>query len=271
MTFDEFLREACPPLDLEWRKYRRRAARHRVEARLRELGLDDFGQYLERLRADPVETAELADRMRVTVSRFFRERQRWEALACDILPALLRRKPPGEPLRLWSVGCCGGEEPYTLALLWQEHFSPRPVEILATDIDAASLERAREALYLESSLREAPEGLRERWFRREGDRWRLGGTVTAMVRFAPHNLMTDPLPGGFDLILCRYLAFTYYRGERRRAAAERLWRALRPGGVLMLGRKEEPGPAADLFDPWPERPGFWKKIGTPGANGMAPP
>lgn len=267
MTFDEFLKAACPPLDLEWRKYRRRAARHRVQARLRALGCDGFAGYLEWLRADPREAAELADRMRVTVSRFFRERRLWDGLFQAVLPALLREKPPGEPLRIWSVGCCGGEEPYTLALLWREHHPQRPLELLATDIDAASLQRAGAAVYLESALREVPVALRERHFHRTDHRWRLDGTIAGMVRFARHNLTADPLPAGFDLILCRYLVFTYFLGERRLAAARRLWQALRPGGALMLGRKEQPGPAAGLFTPWPEAPGVFRK--QPLASGPA--
>jgi chemotaxis protein methyltransferase CheR len=267
MTFDEFLRTACPPLDLEWRKYRRRAARHRVEARLRELGLDSFADYLERLRTDSREAAELADRMRVTVSRFFRERQRWNDLSNVVLPALLVEKPPGDPLRLWSIGCCGGEEPYTLALLCREHFPQRPVEILATDIDDTSLERARTAVYDASSLREVPAVLRQRHFRRQARRWRLDATISREVRFARHNLMLDPLPVDLDLILCRYLVFTYYRGERRLAAAHRLWQALRPGGALMIGGKERLGSASELFSPWPGASGiFCKKCGHDTGN-----
>jgi chemotaxis methyl-accepting protein methylase len=259
MTFDEFLKAACPPLDLEWRKYRRRTSRHRVEARLRELGLDGFAGYLERLRCDPAEAAGLADRMRVTVSRFFRERQLWEGLFQTVLPALMQERPPTEPLRLWSVGCCGGEEPYTLALLWRERFAPRSVEILATDIDAASLERARAAVYNVSSLREVPTVLRQRHFIRQDHCWRLDAAIAGQIRFAVHNLMTDPLPAGLDLICCRYLAFTYYQRERRLLAARRLWQALRPGGALMIGRKEQLGPAAGLFTFWPEAPGVFRK------------
>jgi chemotaxis methyl-accepting protein methylase len=259
MTFDEFLKAACPPLDLEWRKYRRRAARHRVEARLLELGLDGFAGYLERLRCDPTEAAGLADRMRVTVSRFFRERQLWDGLFQAVLPTLLRERSPADPLRLWSAGCCGGEEPYTLALQWQERFASRPGEILATDIDAASLERARTAIYDVSSLREVPAILRRRYFHRQDHLWRLDGAIAGQVRFSLHNLMTDPPPTDIDLILCRYLAFTYYRGERRFFAARRLWQALRPGGALMLGRKEQLGSADALFTPWPEAPGVFRK------------
>ncbi len=102
MRFDQFLKEACPPLDLEWRKYRRRAARHRVEERMAELGLPDYAAYLEWLRCDTVEAAGLAERMRITVSRFFREHGRWESLRQTVLPRILLEKGSNEPLRMWA-------------------------------------------------------------------------------------------------------------------------------------------------------------------------
>src|SRR6266540_2749392 len=147
MTFDEFLREACADLDLAWRKYRRRSARHRLDERLRELGLDDYRAYLERLRTEPSEAAGLADLLRVTVSRFFRERGCWRDLTKIVLPALIAKRQTGS-LRIWSAGCCGGEEPYTVALAWLDYLQPLhpalEVEILATDIDETSLARARQ-------------------------------------------------------------------------------------------------------------------------------
>jgi chemotaxis protein methyltransferase CheR len=263
MDFDQFLQEACPPLDLEWRKYRRRAARHRVEERMGELGLADFASYLERLRTDPGEAAGLAERMRITVTRFFRERQRWEMLRQTVLPRLLREKIPGEPLRIWSAGCCGGEEPYTLALLWLEHFRDRhpgrPLEILGTDVDHASLERARRAVYGKGSLREIPEPLLHRYFQRENHLWRLDERVKTVVKLVEADLIYSPPPREMDLVCCRYLVFTYYRGRRRFEAARRLGQALRPGGALMIGRKEALGPAAEIFRPWPGAEGFYGK------------
>ena len=106
-SFDGFLREACPSLDLDWRRYRRRDSRRRVERRLRGLGLSDLGEYLERLRSDAHEAETLADRMRVTVSRFFRERATWSALGHHVLPRLAGQAAQGR-IRAWSVGCCGG-------------------------------------------------------------------------------------------------------------------------------------------------------------------
>lgn len=266
MTFDRFLQEACPGLDLVWRKYRRRSARHRVDARLVELGLDGYDGYLERIRSDAQEAALLPDLMRVTVSRFFREQKQWLELKDRLLPGLIATISGVRPLRTWSAGCCGGEEPYTLALLWLEYIQPfhpgLSVEILATDIDEASLERARMALYRRETLREVPAEIRTRRFSPANALWRLDGKAKALVRFGKSNLVTDPPPSGMDLTLCRYLAFTYFKGERLRAAVLRLWESLRPGGVLMVGEKEVlPASAQEYFEPLPGNRLFYRKKG----------
>lgn len=72
--------------------------------------------------------------------------------------------------------------------------------------------------------------------------------------------MTDPPPPDIDLLLCRYLVFTYYERERRRRAVERLHQALRPGGALMIGAKERlDAGALELLDPWPGVEGVYRK------------
>lgn len=266
MTFDRFLQEACPVLDLEWHKYRRRSARHRVDARLRELGIDSYSDYLELLRSDTREAALLPDLMRVTVSRFFREEKEWQELADHILPGLMAEHPGAGRLRAWSAGCCGGEEPFTLALVWLEFLLSRYpgwcIEILATDIDDASLERARSARYRWEALREVPPDVRNCRFFREDDRWRLDESARSLVRFEKRNLLADPPLTGMDLALCRYLAFTYYRGERRQAAVRRLWDSLHPGGILMIGAKEAlPSPALEFFEPLPGSRVFYRRRG----------
>jgi chemotaxis methyl-accepting protein methylase len=270
MRYDDFLRKACPSLDLEWRKYRRRAARHRVNERIEELGLKDYGEYLQRLRTDPQEADALPDLMRVTVTRFFRDSKSWELLQQRVLPELLTSTPGGRPLKSWSVGCCGGEEPYSLATLWlyglPPEFSGRSIRILATDIDPDALKRADRAVYTRSSLREVPEIFMRSAFRREGDYYRLAPEVRRMVALRRHNLMTDPPPAEMDLVLARYLPFTYYTGTRRRQAAERLWQALRPGGALMIGLKERLSHRElELFQPWPETEGLFFRSVRDGA------
>ncbi len=264
MHFDDFLKKACPPLNLEWRKYRRRAARHRVNDRIKELGLEGYASYLKRLRTDPAEAEMLPDVMLVTVSRFFRENDRWEKLREEVLPQLVKNCHDNRSMRAWSIGCCGGEEPYTLALLWihylKSRYPGRILGILGTDLDTPSLKRASRGIYMKSSLREVPEEILHRWFLQEKGIWKLDTRVQQMVRFRHHHFMNDPLPGEMDLVFARYLPFTYYKGTRRHAAARRLWLALRPGGALMIGCKEDLGlPERELLEPWPDAKGIFRR------------
>jgi chemotaxis protein methyltransferase CheR len=283
MTYEEFLKETCPVLDMVWRKYRKRAARHRLDARLKELGMERYDQYLDLIRRDAVEAAGLTDLMRVTMTRFFREQKAWEELTEEILPLLMTEGdwlrsersvpvPLASPtsgattLRAWSAGCCGGEEPYSLALCWLNYLQPSHPEcslsITATDIDDASLDRARAGIYSIQSLREVPSAVRTRWFRREDSLWRINHEAAALVTFEKRNLLLDTPPQSVDLVLCRYLAFTYYKGERLLAAVRKLWESLRPGGVLMIGRKESlPDAAGELFQPVRDSRIFYRKIG----------
>jgi chemotaxis protein methyltransferase CheR len=266
LTFDRFLQDACPPLDLEWRKYRRRSARHRVDARLRELGIDNYFDYLAIVRSDAREAELLPDLMRVTVSRFFRDEKEWRALKDLIFPGVMAASSGSGMFRVWSAGCCGGEEPFSLTLLWLEYMLPLhpdwSLEILATDIDEASIERARRATYRLESLREVPADIRNRWFSREKSLWHLDEKARALVRFEKGNLIADPPPTKIDLVLCRYLVFTYYTGERLLAAARRLRDSLHQGGVLMVGAKEVvPAPVLELFDPVPGTRVFYRRKG----------
>lgn len=258
MKFDHFLQHICPELGLNWRKYRRKGARRGVLNRMRDLKLSSFEEYIDHLRTHPEEGDRLPDIMHITVTRFYRDGECWEGLI-NILPNLIVH---GKKPRVLSAGCCGGEEPYTIAILWKEVFEEDfgPIDILAVDMDEASLNRAQKAIYDKWSLRELPDAWCEKWFSPSKKRLRLSQQITSMVRFEQGHLFHAPPPGPFDLILCRYLFFTYFIDDLRFHAAHNWWQALRSGGALMIGKKEGLGPRElKLFTPCPEAPCMYRK------------
>jgi len=223
-----------------------------------ELGIASFESYADHIRLHPEEGERLPDIMHITVTRFYRDATCWEGLG-RVMPGLAAS---GRKVRFLSAGCCGGEEPYTLAIAWKELFEERfgPADILAVDMDEAGLERARKAVYDKRSLRELPDAWRERWFIASGRRLHLSPEIMSMVRFERLHLVNDALPGSFDLIMCRNLFFTYFTEDRRFRAALVLWEALRPGGALMIGEKEGLGPRElDIFTPWPGARCFFRR------------
>lgn len=252
MHFDAFLKTVCADRDLDWRKYRR-ASQRKVLDRIYALGLKGYGQYARYLEAHPQEADELPNLLRVTVSRFFRERACWLELAERIFPCIVSRSGDKE-IRALSLGSCGGEEPYSLALLWMEHLQPRfpghSLSITGAELDKASLVRAEEAAYGERTLREAPGEMKSKWFCKQGETYRLHPRIKSMVRFEELDLLKDRLPEGQHLLLCRYLVFTYFTGERALRMGHALKRALKPEGALMIGRKEGLAGSMDaLFRP----------------------
>lgn len=249
------LQWALPRLGHRWEGYRRvrRQVCRRIAERMQGLGLPDADAYRSRLEADPREWTALAACLRVTVSRFFRDRRVFQLLAGSVLPrladAVLQR---GErTLRAWSAGCAGGEEPYSLSILWacglQARWPGLSLSILATDVDDAVLGRAVAACYPRSSLREVPDDWAAAAFHREDGRFCLRPELRAPVRFLRQDLCAELPEESFHLILCRNLAFTYFAEALQRRIAASLKNRLAPGGFLVLGRHEHlPSDVGDL-------------------------
>jgi chemotaxis protein methyltransferase CheR len=248
------LQWALPRLGLRWagfRKVRRRACK-RVSRRMRELGLADARAYRERLEADPAERRALAALCAIPISRFYRDREVFDGLGAEVLPALARG---ARRLECWSAGCASGEEPYTLALQWRLALAPRfpgvAFRVLGTDIDARLLERARAACYGAGSLRELPADWRARACERRGRLWCLREEFRERVELAQQDLLAELPAREFDLVLCRNLAFTYFDADGARRALERIADRLRPGGALVIGMHEQLPAPAEGFEPWP--------------------
>jgi chemotaxis protein methyltransferase CheR len=258
-----FLQWALPRVGMRWagfRKVRRQVCR-RVRARMSELGLASFADYRDRLETHPEEWEAFERLVPITISRFRRDRVVWDALEREVLPALSAGR-----VRAWSAGCASGEEPYTLALLWERSPGLRdvPLELLATDIDERMLERARRAVYEASSLRELPAEQRDAGFDEGG---RLREEHRGRVTFRCHDVRA-PAPGGpFDLVLCRNLAFTYFDEATQRSVLAEIARVLRPGGALVLGLHDRlPDPAPE-FEPWPGARAVWRRTAARDESG----
>jgi chemotaxis protein methyltransferase CheR len=150
------------------------------------------------------------------------------------------RESGSDVVRVWSVACATGEEPYSLALLACEAFASTspPVRILASDVSTAALASATDGRYRDRSAQGVEEPLRSRYLTRTGDRLVVIPALRELVVFAPHNLVSDayPPPGEapFHLILCRNVLI-YFDGETCRRVVTGLERALAPGGRLVLG------------------------------------
>jgi chemotaxis protein methyltransferase CheR len=255
-----FLQWALPRLGRRWAGYRkvRRQVCRRVGRRAAELGLDSLADYRAHLEANPKEWDRLDGLTNVTISRFHRDRGVFAFLRSDVLPTLAG--DGGGRVRAWSAGCAGGEEAYTLVLVWELGLGMPgdALEVLATDVAPAMLERARRARYAGSSLRELPAAWRAAAFVPTGDEFELHPQFRRQVAVAAHDIRGEPPEGPFDLVLCRHVAFTYFDAAGQRDVLRSFARATRPGGALVIGTHETL-PAAAGFMGWNERLGVFRR------------
>ncbi len=243
----ELLRWAAPRLRLRWEGFRRVRGQvcKRIGRRVKALGLEGVAAYRARLEAEPAEWAVLDSLCRVTISRFHRDRRVFEVLREELLPGLLHgaRERGERVFRVWSAGCASGEEPYTVALLFQfgltEALAGLRLEVLATDADEALLARARRGCYPPGTLRELPPEWAARAFTlsAEGERC-LVPELRADITFLCQDLRARMPEGPFHLVLCRNVAFTYFVPPLQQEVLARLLERLVPGGLLVIGAHE---------------------------------
>jgi chemotaxis protein methyltransferase CheR len=241
MDFESFIKEAAPLLDLQWRRFKRGGVKRRVERRIAELGLATFEGYLVKIGKDPEEKTRLSQILTVTITRFFRDKKVFDILESSILPTVVGQKG-GDDFKIWSIGCANGEEPYSLSILWKERFEKRFPQIrltlLATDVNEKLLKRAREGRYKESSLREVPERILQRFFKIEDGFYILDRSVRESVEFKKHDILREEPFSGLDIIFCRNLAFTYFSKDCQRSVLKKVAASLKENGCLVIGKEE---------------------------------
>lgn len=223
-----------------WRGYRkvRKGPMRRIGKHMESLGCGSVEDYLARLAANPADEALLLFYLRITISRFFRDRRLWTSLADRVFPYLLQKT---DSLKIWSAGCSCGEEAYSLCILHHRLFAERSsLEILATDANLSCLERARSGVYQRSSLREVDSETLSRYFSRaeRKNEYRIKPLFRKNIVWLQHNFFTTPPDRGFDIILLRNNLLTYHTPPILPEALNRILHSLKPEGFLITGSHE---------------------------------
>jgi chemotaxis protein methyltransferase CheR len=238
---------------------KRNFVERRLAARIEARDSSGMRGYLSLLKLDDPASAEfqlLVNSLTVNETYFNREEYQFDCLVASMLPELVaaRVHEPAGAIRIWSLPCSTGEEPYSLAIhlleTWRD-VDRHEVEILGSDIDSGVIARARAGVYDARSVRNLSDSVRRRYFEpvTEG-RWRIGARLKASVDFGLVNL-NDAADmcrhrAGFDVVFCRNLLI-YFDDASRRAAVEALYEVLRPGGFICLGHSESMSRISSAF------------------------
>ncbi len=233
---------------------------------------DDYFGYLESTANNYDELNKLLGLLTVGETCFFRYRAHREALLHFVLPQIITHNQKQKKLRIWSAGCSTGEEPYSLAILLQEHFpelADWDVQIIATDINKRALRQAREGVYGPRSLRLVEDSLRRRYFRQAGGYYQLQPRIRKLVHFSYLNLQTvDSFPApsdatdNLDLLLCRNVLIYFELGTIRRIV-EQFSANLKPSGFLFMGHAETMQNVSDRFKRLDHHGSFFYQLKPP--------
>ena len=240
----------------DFRHYKQATVLRRIERRMQVNALRDMPSYARHLQSHPEETPALLADMLIGVTNFFRDREAFEALERDILPALFAQKSDSEEksLRIWTAACSTGEEAYSLAMLVADQAAVSSgkidiqTQVFATDIDDRALETARAGIYSEAIVTDvAPPRLRQ-YFIKEQNHYRMQKELRERILFARHNILRDPPFSRLDLISCRNLMI-YLDRDIQIEVLRMFHFALNPGGYLFLGSSETADACSQLFTP----------------------
>jgi chemotaxis protein methyltransferase CheR len=267
--FVMFLQWALPRLGLRWPGFRkvRGQVRKRIGRRITELALDNLRDYRLFLDGHPEEWPHLDNLCRITISRFFRDRGVFSAISDTVLPDLAAQVASRgrDLLRCWSCGCASGEEPYSLALIWQMalvgRFPSLSMTIVGTDADPVMLQRAREAHYPAGCLKELPAKWRKQAFL-SGPTGHLSlkAEYKKIVSFLNQDVRSTAPMGRFHLIMCRNLAFTYFDLATQEKILGVFAEHLEPSGALVIGCHEKLPPQAETtLAPWGAEKNIFRK------------
>ena len=233
---------------------------------LRDVGLETIDALVDQLRTrrDPALSDKVVDALLNQESSFFRDAPVIDAVVAAVAE---RDALSGRRVRIWSAGCSRGQEPLSLAILLEERGLGRSVEIVATDVSHGALASARSGRFSQFEIQRGLSMHRMvKWFTVEGGEWAVDGQLLSRIAFRQHNLVSDaPPPGGFDVVLCRNVMLYFDPGVRRRVF-DGLLRAVRPGGLLVLGAGETVIGQTDAFEPSEDWRGFYRR-----ADDAAPP
>ncbi len=222
-------------VDLDAYKYQ---IHRRVHMLMQRWGMRSYDDYFNAIKNDEKRLREFLDYLTINVSEFFRNPNKFEELEARVIPMLLEGKARRQ-LKAWSAGCATGEEPYSLAIIFEDLGIAREPRILATDIDKTALAIAQKGIYAKKQLANVSQERIARHFTPLGDDlYEVKPHVKDRVRFQQQDLLKDPFDKDFDLILCRNVVI-YFRPEAKDMLYRKFQEALRPGGVLMVGGTEQ--------------------------------
>ena len=250
------------------RQYRAPTLKRRLERRLLATRTKGYKEYLALLKKNPFESHNFLDELSINVSDFLRDRRIFITLKEKVLPNMLEEisKKNGKRIRIWSIGCAKGQEPYSLVIILKETMESEKKELKismhATDINKALLRQASKGIYEKKEIINVPKKYLDKYFDQiNKNEFKIKDNIRKLTKFRQHNIIDGDIFGKFNLILCRNL-FIFFTPELQKKTFNKIHSSLKKDGILVLGTAETPKDE-NLFRNLSSRDHIYQKITHP--------
>jgi two-component system CheB/CheR fusion protein len=236
---------------VDFSSYKRATIHRRILRRMALKRLHNLEDYIEVLKENPSETELLYRGLLINVTYFFREPDLFIKLTKQVFPQLLSNRRSADPIRIWIPACSSGEEAFSMGIALFEFLGDKiistPVQIFATDLSDAAIERARQGIYSKNSLQNVnPQRLKQFFTKIDGN-FQIIKPIRDICIFASHNLLKDPPFSKIDLISCQNVLI-YLSPNAQKKILQAFHYALKQASCLVLGKSESIGNDTELFE-----------------------
>jgi len=234
--YEGFKSEIFKLSTIDLNAYKERQMKRRLDSLIRKHGYANYDEYIKALKPKTEVYEEFITYMTINVSEFFRNTTQWTVLENEIFPYLFKKF--GKGVTIWSAACSTGDEPYSLAMVLSRFMPLNKIKIIATDIDEQILSKAKTGLYNEKSIAGVPKDLKDKYFEKVGNSYKVSDELKKCIQFKQHNLLKDPYPQKCDLIVCRNVLI-YFTEEAKDEIYKKFNKSLNKEGILFVGSTEQ--------------------------------
>lgn len=234
--YEWFKAEVYRMTHIDLNLYKEQQMRRRMDTLAKKNKADSYEEYIDLINRDKDLFEQFINFLTINVSEFYRNPDQWKLLNDNVIPQLIKDR--GDKLKIWSAACSTGDEPYSLVMAFSRFMPLENIQILATDIDKQVLQQANVGLYNQKSIVGVPEDFKKKYFTQIGSSYQISDEIKKCVTFKRHNLLEDPYPEGYDLILCRNVVI-YFTDEAKTMIYHKFHKTLNENGVLFIGSTEQ--------------------------------
>ena len=239
MAYDyEWFKKAVYDLTkIDLNSYKEKQMKRRIDTLIGKYDVKGYDGFAELIKKDREALDSFVSYLTINVSEFFRNADQWNLMDKEMVPELMSKF--GKNLKIWSAACSTGDEPYTIVMMLSKHMPLNQISVLATDLDAVVLAKAKAGIYDKKEVAGVPAEFKTKYFEETADgKMKVSDEIKSRVTFKQADLLRDPYPKDCHLLVCRNVLI-YFTEEAKDEIFRKYYDSLAPGGILFIGSTEQ--------------------------------